>query len=666
LKKQLITALTLACICLPSAFAEDGPEQGSLPRVLIIGDSISLGYTPHVTQLLKNKAIVKHHKGNAGHTGMGLKNLEKWLGPTKWDLIHFNWGLWDLCYRHPESRVQGHRDKVNGTISTPLEQYEKNLDQLTTRLKKTGAKLIWAHTTLVPEKETGRFVGDDKKYNDVAAKIMKRHAVTINDLHSLTKAFPPALFTKPGDVHYTKDGYQKIAKQVADAVLATLGGEDSQPVLAATVRRIDWSRFSGKITPRSASKLSLQILANSTRWGYNWLSNTYKDSPTGDRFLIPNQNQEHTIRPATSVAVGLAVAIRTGVLDEADITVSRDDLIKRTAKLIKGVADIHKANGGKWGDHWQSSVWAAQLCRAGWMLWEDLDDETKEMLCRVVVHEANRHIREGYSVPYWNGKGGDSKAEENSWEAMVLQQAIAMLPQHPKVTRWKQVCSELQISAFARKSDMNRNRPILDGKSPKQWLRGYNLREDGLVINHGLIHNDYMSSIAHLQMQGFLVCSLADIPVPQTIDFNFDVIYRALVTKRFASPPYEAPGGTMFIPGKAEQYYPQGTDWSRLRFACFLGLDTCADILGYGRGLPHKAAHWRELRAKKILQMQARHADGRMYAHGEFSRYPGREQMVLWMLSDVYLLQWLGDHNALAKKANWLQSSLHNDGMHRP
>ena len=228
MKKLMITAVLLASICLASAPAHSATDQGDLPRVLIIGDSISIGYTPHVTQLLKNKAIVRHHKGNAGHTGMGLKNLDKWTGDTKWDVIHFNWGLWDLCYRHPDSRVQGNRDKVNGTITTPLEQYEKNLTQLTVRLKKTGAKLIWAHTTLVPEKEAGRFVGDDKRYNDAAAKVMKTRAVPVNNLYCLTKRFPPELFTKPGDVHYTKEGYRRIAEQVAARILTTLKGEECE------------------------------------------------------------------------------------------------------------------------------------------------------------------------------------------------------------------------------------------------------------------------------------------------------------------------------------------------------------------------------------------------------------------------------------------------------
>ena len=225
MKRLLIGALLLVTNAPQPLLGQETPQAIDLPEVLIIGDSISNGYTPHVAQLLKEKAIVKHHRGNAQHTGTGLKKLDQWIGKIEWDVIHFNWGLWDLCYRHPESKVQGKRDKVNGTITTTLEQYEKNLDKLVTRLKKTDAKLVWAHTSVVPEKEAGRIVGDDKKYNDVAARIMQEYGVTINDLHSLSKAFPFEHFKKPGDVHYTMDGYKKLAEQVADKLLTTLGGE---------------------------------------------------------------------------------------------------------------------------------------------------------------------------------------------------------------------------------------------------------------------------------------------------------------------------------------------------------------------------------------------------------------------------------------------------------
>jgi hypothetical protein len=193
-----------------------------LPKALLIGDSISLGYTSHVVAALKGKVEVIHHRGNAQHTGTGLKMLDRWVGKTQWDVIHFNWGLWDLCYRHPQSKVQGRRDKERGTLTTSLEQYEKNLDQLAARLKKTKAKLIWAHTTKVPKGEAGRKVGDDDKYNEAAARVMKKHGIRINDLNSLTDDFPPELFVKPGDVHYKSEGSKKIGQAVAKEISQAL------------------------------------------------------------------------------------------------------------------------------------------------------------------------------------------------------------------------------------------------------------------------------------------------------------------------------------------------------------------------------------------------------------------------------------------------------------
>lgn len=222
MKRGLFTTLLLVSLFAPLLFADEALPKANLPKVLIIGDSISIGYTPFVIQALKDQAVVFHNKGNAQHTGTGLERLDQWIGDTKWEVIHFNWGLWDLCYRQPDAKNQGNRNKDNGSITTSLEQYGKNLDELVTRLKKTYAKLIWAHTSVVPEKEAGRRVGDDQKYNEVATTIMKKHGVAIDDLYTLTKGFPAELFAGVGNVHYTKAGYAKIAEQVADKIKASL------------------------------------------------------------------------------------------------------------------------------------------------------------------------------------------------------------------------------------------------------------------------------------------------------------------------------------------------------------------------------------------------------------------------------------------------------------
>lgn len=222
--KTISTILILMLAVTLGRAAEDEPMRArDLPKVLIIGDSISIGYTPFVNEMLKGEAAITHNRGNAQHTAFALTNLNAWIGKTKWEVIHFNWGLHDLCYKNPQSKNPqsknpNQRDKVNGRILVPIDQYERNLETLVERLRQTGAKLIWASTTLVPEGEDGRFVGDDLKYNAVAERVMKKHGISINDLHGLSAKFPPELFTAPGNVHYTPEGYKKLAAQVVEEI----------------------------------------------------------------------------------------------------------------------------------------------------------------------------------------------------------------------------------------------------------------------------------------------------------------------------------------------------------------------------------------------------------------------------------------------------------------
>ena len=124
------------------------------------------------------------------------------------------------CYRHPESKEQGHRDKVRGTLTTSLEDYESNLEKIVLRLKETEATLIWAAITPVPEGEAGRKLGDDLKYNQVAAQVMEKHGVIINDLHTHALEKLPETMVRKGDVHFTKKGYQHLSEKVVAEILA--------------------------------------------------------------------------------------------------------------------------------------------------------------------------------------------------------------------------------------------------------------------------------------------------------------------------------------------------------------------------------------------------------------------------------------------------------------
>jgi hypothetical protein len=198
-----------------------------LPRVLIIGDSIPIGYTAAAREALAGKVNLHRVPGNAGETAMGIKGLPKWLAEKngKWDLIHFNWGLWDLCYRNPSSKTQGRRDKVKGTLTHTPEEYAANLETIVGELEKTGAVLVFATTTPVPEGEAGRKVGDDAIYNAAALKVMKKHGIAVDDLHAVMAGKMKKFAKAPGDVHFDEEGCAVLGEAVAEAVLRGLARE---------------------------------------------------------------------------------------------------------------------------------------------------------------------------------------------------------------------------------------------------------------------------------------------------------------------------------------------------------------------------------------------------------------------------------------------------------
>ena len=197
-------------------------DNPKLPRALLIGDSISIGYTVAVRKLLNEKVNVHRIPTNGRYASYGVQNIKKWLGKKKWDVIHFNWGLWDLCYRNPKSKTQGNRDKINGKLTATPEEYKKSMETIVAELKKTGAKLIWCETTPVPEGEAGRKAGDSIKYNAIANEIMKKNGIQINHLHAHTLKKMPGIGKKPGDVHFTTKGSEYLAEKVAEEIQKAL------------------------------------------------------------------------------------------------------------------------------------------------------------------------------------------------------------------------------------------------------------------------------------------------------------------------------------------------------------------------------------------------------------------------------------------------------------
>jgi lysophospholipase L1-like esterase len=194
---------------------EDVP---GLPRVLLVGDSISIGYTLPTRKLLDGKANVHRIPTNGGPTTRGLQQLDRWLGDSTWDVIHFNFGLHDLKHADPKG---GLVEASDGPRQVELDAYRDNLRAIVRRLKATGATLIWCTTTPVPPGAKGRVPGDEVAYNAVAAEVMKDEEVAINDLHAFAAA-RLAEIGRPADVHYTTAGSAVLATEVAARIEAAL------------------------------------------------------------------------------------------------------------------------------------------------------------------------------------------------------------------------------------------------------------------------------------------------------------------------------------------------------------------------------------------------------------------------------------------------------------
>jgi acyl-CoA thioesterase-1 len=150
---------------------------------------------------------------NGGPTKNGIANIEKWLGTGKWDVIHFNWGIHDL------------KIMPDGKRQVEPADYEKNLRALVTRMKATGAKLVWATTTPIPDGELNppRKFGAVKEYNDIARKVMEANGVAVDDLNA---RITPKLaeLQNPRDVHFKAAGSEFLAQQVVAAIEKALSG----------------------------------------------------------------------------------------------------------------------------------------------------------------------------------------------------------------------------------------------------------------------------------------------------------------------------------------------------------------------------------------------------------------------------------------------------------
>ncbi len=203
------------------------PAYGGRPTRGMIGIEQSLGHVlgEHFEEPVMLVRFGTHHPT---HFRRGSRSLgHDYLPPSSggdsgensgWDIIHFNWGIWDIAYRDPKPNDRWHSCVINGKITTPIDVYEQNLRELVAKMKATGATLIWGSITPTHPETPGRKPEDPGRYNAVAAKIMKENGVRITDLYaeSIRQGFP-----KRPDVHSTGNLAAKAIEGL-EAALASL------------------------------------------------------------------------------------------------------------------------------------------------------------------------------------------------------------------------------------------------------------------------------------------------------------------------------------------------------------------------------------------------------------------------------------------------------------
>jgi len=189
-------------------------------QVVLIGDSIRMGYQEVVRQELAGEAEVWGPEQNGGNSRNVLANLDGWALSREPAIVHLNCGLHDL-----------RKEFGTGEVAVPLVEYEDNVRQILGQVQeRIEGTLIWASTTPVNEKwhhqnkGFDRFEADVAAYNQVAARIAGDLGLVVDDLFAAVTAAGRDQLLGDDGVHLSEKGYALLGRTVADAVRAQMQG----------------------------------------------------------------------------------------------------------------------------------------------------------------------------------------------------------------------------------------------------------------------------------------------------------------------------------------------------------------------------------------------------------------------------------------------------------
>lgn len=319
------------------------------------------------------------------------------------------------------------------------------------------------------------------------------------------------------------------------------------------------------------------------------------------KLLTDSRSGEHHIRPNTGAVQGFCFLRRFGPYDERITGVSRDALLADTIlPMMRYLVETHltgsrtTGDGKAWGDAWQSAHWAQMLGRGAWWVWDDLPDELRAGIRRVVAHEADRIA--ATKPPHQLRR--DTKAEENAWNAQILSVALLLLPDDARRTTWETAFQRWVLSSFLRPADAT-NETVVDGRPVKDQFTGANVFDDFTLENHDLIHPDYMACFG-LSLRCAADFAMTGRKPPEALLFNVAGLYENITWMLLPD------GGSV---------YPNGQDWELFRMPGAVGMHVLMSVYaGDPRGWPLA------LRTLDVVEkMQARPGCGDAIFHpGEY------------------------------------------------
>lgn len=181
-----------------------------MKKIILIGDSIRMGYAPFVQRELENEAVLWAPEENGGTSRNVLAHLDEWILSREADVVHLNCGLHDLA-----------RDVGAAGVRVEIDEYKRNVREILSRTQAGGKKIVWATITPVDQenhrtvKKMERWESDIERYIQAASGVASELQIPINDLNRVVNEAGKENLLLPDGVHFTTDGSKLLGKTVA-------------------------------------------------------------------------------------------------------------------------------------------------------------------------------------------------------------------------------------------------------------------------------------------------------------------------------------------------------------------------------------------------------------------------------------------------------------------